>query len=789
MKKIVIGILLLMPLVQAEAQTFIKRTVIQLEENLTNIQADWVSMNADTLLDFVIAGAAANGEMKIIPYQNVHTPSYLVKKTTQLTAMKSGQMQLADWNRDNKMDLLISAKTLINTDAIFVFTASGPFAFQKQSTKILDHPGPFLVSDFDNDAIPDILTYGPQFIRIYRNAGLTLAKEFEVTGITPTGISVFDMNSDGRNDFVVAGRDQQNKALTSIFFARDSLKFTRRDAFTGIDGALSLADLDLDGRFDIIVSASDSTSIFINRADTLVYDAAYDGLPNAKLFSGDMTSDGKTDLLLSAKKVNYIRELTGTTTDLDTTGLILQRMGDQDRDGDLDLVQVIDSIGSQWLKYYENPAVTVNNRPSFPDGGFAISTFNRTFIIWQPATDDHTAGPSLTYDVWLSDGQTSFTMPAFDHVNLRRLAVRHGNAGTSNSMVINKLTDDRYFYGIQTVDNAYNGAYQLCSGGVLPCFDLVHEDVQACQFTEVKLAGGDGAIWYSLANGLLGEADTLKFVALENDTIFSFVPQGHDCAMNKIYAVNVNERPPSEKETIYACKGKTIKLEIAPGWNEVTWDTKPPMKNVSSIDYLVTVADTVTATANSQGCSYKKQFFIKISEPEIKIDGDGFQVLKGNSVQLSASGNVETWQWDPPQGLDNSTISNPLATPAKTTEYLLTGTDSVGCSATARTHIFVQETAFVPNLFTPNGDGKNDNLMIYGLTTTARFSFRIFNREGSLVYETSDVSQASSSGWNGFVRGTRQASGIYYWKVDGETPTGDKLLINGKTTGSILLVH
>jgi gliding motility-associated-like protein len=158
-------------------------------------------------------------------------------------------------------------------------------------------------------------------------------------------------------------------------------------------------------------------------------------------------------------------------------------------------------------------------------------------------------------------------------------------------------------------------------------------------------------------------------------------------------------------------------------------------------------------------------------------------------VQLEGSGTAETWQWSPASGLSNNTIPNPQATPSTTTEYILTGTDSVGCSASAKVNVVVQENAFVPNLFTPNGDGKNDNLMIYGLSSTSEFKFRIFNREGSLVYETEDVGQASSTGWNGFVQGTRQPSGVYYWRVDGETPTGDKLMLNGKLTGSILLVH
>jgi gliding motility-associated-like protein len=780
MKKMLAGFLLLTVISQTNAQTFRKRYVTPLEENLTGIEASWVSMDTDTLLDFVITGVAADGQLKIIPYQNLNTTSYFLRKTTQLTGMSSGTVQITDWDHDNKMDLLISGKTAINTDAMFCFTGTGNFSFQKQTQKLLDYSGAFLIADLDNDAVPDILTF---------------TQVSEITGLTPTDVAVFDMNNDGFKDLVVTGRDHQGEPATAMYLGAKEFKFTRKNASTGVDGALSLADLNDDGLFDAIVG----TTIFLNKGDSLAADVSLNGLPQPNVFSGDMNSDGKSDMLLSGKRVNYIQELSGIETRLDTTGLILQRMGDHDRDGDLDLMQLIDSTGSQWVKFYENTSVPVNARPTLTGSSFAISTFRKTFIIWNAGSDDRTTTNSLTYDVWLGSDQSNILAPSYDLASGRRNVVRHGNAGTGTSLVINELTDGRYFYGIQAVDNAYNGSYHtgagsgvdgsIMAGSVVPCFDLTHQDVQACIGMQVKLAGGTGATWYSMVKGYLGTSDSLQFVASANDTIFAFVPQQSDCSKNKVYVVHINESPPSEKQTIHACRSRTIKLEIAAGWGDVSWNTNPPIKNVSSIDYVVNEAATITATATSQGCSYKKEFVIRISEPAVTIDGDGFQVLKGNSVQLEATGNVETWRWEPPDGLSSSVIPNPVATPSRNTEYVLTGTDSVGCTATARTTVLVQENAFVPNLFTPNGDGKNDNLMIYGLTSPSRFNFRIFNREGSMVYEARDVSAASTTGWNGFVQGTRQPSGIYYWKVDGEMANGDKLLLNGKTTGSILLVH
>jgi len=138
--------------------------------------------------------------------------------------------------------------------------------------------------------------------------------------------------------------------------------------------------------------------------------------------------------------------------------------------------------------------------------------------------------------------------------------------------------------------------------------------------------------------------------------------------------------------------------------------------------------------------------------------------------------------------LSDASVANPKATPLTTTEYVVTGTDSVGCMTTAKTIVYVKEHGFIANLFSPNGDGKNDDLKIYGITEALNFKFSIFSREGTVVYETKDVIQASGIGWNGTHGGAVQNSGLYYWKVEGRTSTGEPLTLNGKSSGSVLLV-
>jgi gliding motility-associated-like protein len=157
-------------------------------------------------------------------------------------------------------------------------------------------------------------------------------------------------------------------------------------------------------------------------------------------------------------------------------------------------------------------------------------------------------------------------------------------------------------------------------------------------------------------------------------------------------------------------------------------------------------------------------------------------------VQLQAFG-AERYAWTPLTGLDRADISSPIARPDETTEYHVTGYDSLECSAQAQITITVEGSGFIPNLFTPNGDGRNDQLKVYGLASVTDFSLTISNREGSVVFRTADIAEASTRGWDGTDRGVKQPGGVYFWKVKGRTVDGGKLLLNGKESGSIVLIH
>ncbi len=95
---------------------------------------------------------------------------------------------------------------------------------------------------------------------------------------------------------------------------------------------------------------------------------------------------------------------------------------------------------------------------------------------------------------------------------------------------------------------------------------------------------------------------------------------------------------------------------------------------------------------------------------------------------------------------------------------------------------------FIPNLFTPNGDGNNETFRVRA-NGVSEIALRVFDRWGNMVYHTTDVDAATEVGWNGSYQGRQQPSGTYVWQVIGTFTDGTPILYDGQNTGNITLIR
>ncbi|MEP1033311.1 gliding motility-associated C-terminal domain-containing protein [Ekhidna sp.] len=81
---------------------------------------------------------------------------------------------------------------------------------------------------------------------------------------------------------------------------------------------------------------------------------------------------------------------------------------------------------------------------------------------------------------------------------------------------------------------------------------------------------------------------------------------------------------------------------------------------------------------------------------------------------------------------------------------------------------------YVPTAFTPNGDGLNDTLVLFGLPTEVATT-NIYTRWGQLIY----TSDQPTTGWDGTINGSIAAEGTYLYEIIFETADGDKRMQKG----------
>ena len=128
-----------------------------------------------------------------------------------------------------------------------------------------------------------------------------------------------------------------------------------------------------------------------------------------------------------------------------------------------------------------------------------------------------------------------------------------------------------------------------------------------------------------------------------------------------------------------------------------------------------------------------------------------------------------------------STQTNPVHQYNKTGTYevCMTATNQAGCTDTACQQVsaIIIPLFDVPNAFSPNGDGMNDVLLVRGFGIS-KFSFKIFNRWGQLVFESNDP----SIGWDGRFKGALQPMDAYAFTVYLEFSDGSKANKQGSVT-------
>jgi len=196
-------------------------------------------------------------------------------------------------------------------------------------------------------------------------------------------------------------------------------------------------------------------------------------------------------------------------------------------------------------------------------------------------------------------------------------------------------------------------------------------------------------------------------------------------------------------------------------------------------------------TTSSNTCAapiiYSDTSIINVAAtPSITIYPSDTTVSTNSSVKLNAiiQGDYNSYEWDPASALSNASSLQPETSPlTATASFQLKVSYGNNCQ-TIKTAIINVKTLikelYIPNSFTPNGDGIND---VFRIPPGIEFNLTlltIYDKWGNKVFSTNDINTT----WDGTYKGSQCNAGNYVYVISGSDGNGKKVL-----KGNLLLIR
>ncbi len=381
------------------------------------------------------------------------------------------------------------------------------------------------------------------------------------------------------------------------------------------------------------------------------------------------------------------------------------------------------------------------------------------------------------------------------------------NSGTSTTATICIVNQNTAYGGNDfAIDDISFREYCVVSDSI---YFLVREpevsiNAQITGCAEVLLSanypGGDESAQYTwtLGDGYIKDGDTIthkydlsaqyNIILTMSDTMGC-----HDTVQQLIDVVTKAEIIASQDTTV--CSGAEIQLWASSSDSSYHWSPSTGLSATNIANPTATILHTITynvTTVSEKGCEGKESVTITVDEmpADLNASYDGkILTCKDNTTRLSVAGDY-SYQWSPAQYLDNATSATPMATinPPATTTFTVQAKNERGCTAQDTVTVFAdpQPSVFIPDAFTPNGDGRNDRIrpVVY-CNQSVTLRFRIFNRWGEVIYDE----YHPGSGWDGTYKGLPQTMGTYFYNLEGGSRSNDGSTVSIKYNGTFILVR
>ncbi len=265
----------------------------------------------------------------------------------------------------------------------------------------------------------------------------------------------------------------------------------------------------------------------------------------------------------------------------------------------------------------------------------------------------------------------------------------------------------------------------------------------------------------------------------------------HNCiAQDSVYIGVVNKVRSALTQDTEICFGESVDLTASALQEgnlgtQVVWSPVNFLDNTDSKEVIATPEKDITykMIAYSGSCIPDTQLVnITVHQlPEISIGGP-IEAVKDQVIPLAPSSTKPvTYEWLDDR-IECATCDTAYLNAQDPGLYFVRATDEFGCEDMDSVQLKVVSSClsdvYVPNTFSPNGDGVNEKLMVRGLTLTDISSFRVYDRWGTLVFESDNM----INGWDGTKNGLPLSSDVFVYYVEAVCGNGQVAIKSGNVT-------
>ncbi|MEO9005195.1 MAG: LamG-like jellyroll fold domain-containing protein, partial [Ginsengibacter sp.] len=272
------------------------------------------------------------------------------------------------------------------------------------------------------------------------------------------------------------------------------------------------------------------------------------------------------------------------------------------------------------------------------------------------------------------------------------------------------------------------------------------KDTSVCQNTEAQLLAGGGVSYAWTPVSSLSNPKIANPVArpTSNTTYTVKVTNADGCSKTDSIVVAIKPVPVITKSNdMGVCVDNTTAKLFITGGISYSWSPSSTLDNAVSATPVATPLSTTVyhvVITDAQLCNYDDSVKVTVNPlPTLYVSKLNDINCSIPATQLFASG-AQDYTWTPSIGLNNTEVSNPIASPIVSTTYNVIGKDINGCVNSGTISVNVDFSGSkvygLPNAFTPNGDGLNDCFGIKYWGHVTELSFIIYNRLGEKIFYT-----------------------------------------------------